>query len=182
MEKFNFGDKAKEVEKEHGVGGEYFKIKEGDNIVRVLSGYEVIASHFIGTGERRPVCFGKDKGCPFHGEGDEPAGIKCVFWVIDRTDGGMKLAEMPYSFASALRDLQEAPQTAFEVVPMPYDVNLKAKNAGTKEVEYEVVALDEAELADEIYGELSNKKTIAEVVANKKARAKTEFEKVQAGF
>jgi len=182
MEKFNFGEKAREVEKEHGVGGEYFKIKEGDNIVRVLSGYEVIASHFIGTGERRPVCFGKDKGCPFHGEGDEPAGIKCVFWVIDRADDKIKIAEMPYSFASALKDLQEAPETSFEEVPMPYDVNLKAINAGTKEVEYEVTALKPKELASEVLAELSNKKTVAEVVANKKARANAEFDRAQAGF
>jgi hypothetical protein len=47
---------------------------------------------------------------------------------------------MPISIAKSLGSVQEDPDYAFTKFPMPYDITINAKGAGTKEVDYQVVA------------------------------------------
>lgn len=114
---FNVNDAIKKAQEEYGLGkGEYFKPKEGDNRIRVLSGMEPHQSEYKGT-----------------------KSFKFVAWVIDRKDGVIKPYFMPMTIANAIGGFQADPEYAFEDMPMPYDLNIQAVNAGTKEVEYTVI-------------------------------------------
>lgn len=140
---YSFNDTVKQAEKDYGLGkGEYFKVQDGDNKIRILSA--CIAHQ------------GEFKGNPT---------FKFVCWIIDRRDSKVKLYFMPPTIMRAIGDLQMDDDYAFEEVPMPYDLNIRTKNAGTKEVEYTVIPspkptlITEAELT-----ELNSKPEIEEVV------------------
>ena len=63
--------------------------------------------------------------------------------VIDRKDSGAKLFFMPKTILKAVADYQDNEFHKFhkfEGAPMPYDVIIKAKNAGTIEGEYTMMA------------------------------------------
>jgi hypothetical protein len=79
--------------------------------------------------------------------------FKWLCYILDRRDGKVKPYFMPHTIAKALDALQGDPDYAFDDMPMPYDINIKTKNAGTKEVEYNVIPalpkpLTEAELTE----------------------------------
>jgi hypothetical protein len=108
-----FGEALKD-----GLGsGEKFKLADGENQIRVLSEPRMVESTFKGNLNR-----------------------KWLTWVIDRKDGGMKLFYMPKTIVSALADIESMKFYAFDAPPMPYDVTVKAKHAGTIEAEYTVIA------------------------------------------
>jgi hypothetical protein len=143
MMKYDFNATIKQAEKDYGLGkGEYFKVQEGDNKIRVLSACIPHQSEYKGT-----------------------ATFRFVAWIIDRRDGKVKLYFMPTTIMNAIGSLQLDSDYAFDEVPMPYDINIRAKNAGTKEVEYTVipspnrVPLTEAETID-----FNSKPSIDEVV------------------
>ena len=131
MPRFNFGEEAKKAET-----GSYFKAKEGDNKVRLVSEFILHASSYQG----RPT-------------------KKFVGYVIDRTDGAIKPAFLAKTIIDIIADLQlSGDEYGFEEVPMPYDINIKATGAGTKEVQYSVIpARSNPELTED------QKKAIAEL-------------------
>jgi hypothetical protein len=91
--------------------------------------------------------------------------MKFPAWVIDRADGQIKLYFMPTTVLNAISGLQMSDDFGFEEVPMPYDITIMAKNAGTKEVEYTVVgARQNTPLTEQEQGEFNNKPSIDEVV------------------
>ena len=107
-------ESLKEAEKEFELGGSYFKFEEGDNKIRILTMWEPLATHFVDAGRKTiaHVCFGKDKGCPYHDEGaplDEKGNpkspsVKFVTYICDRKDGDkIKVADLPYTRHSARR-------------------------------------------------------------------------------
>lgn len=144
MNKFNVGDVLDQAEKEWGLGekGGWYKMSEGDNKVRVLTPLTAYASHF-----KKGACLGKEQ-CPEClvnlKEPDEKKhnkpSVKFLCHVLDYKDNQIKIAQFPYSVAKALQTYQNDPDWAFDEVPMPYDIKIVAKGAGTKEVNYTVVA------------------------------------------
>jgi hypothetical protein len=115
--KYSFNDTIKQAEKDYGLGkGEYFKVQEGANKLKVLSACLPHQSEFKGTPTFKFVC-----------------------WIIDRRDGKVKLYFMPTTIMNAIGSLQLSDDYAFDEVPMPYDITIMAKNAGTKEVDYTVL-------------------------------------------
>lgn len=114
MNPFN---QAVETAKKDGLGGgDYLKIKDGDNRIRVLS--ESIRHDSEYNGRKN---------------------VKFVTWVLDRVDGKVKPYFMPFTILEHLANLGDDPDWAFDTVPMPYDINIKAENAGSKEVKYSVI-------------------------------------------
>jgi hypothetical protein len=93
--------------------GGFFKFKEGDNRLRLMS-----------------ICL------PHTSVFDGRKNFKWLCYILDRRDGEVKAFFMPHKVYKAIEALQLDPEYAFEEVPMPYDINIKAKWAGTKEVEY----------------------------------------------
>jgi len=113
MKAFAFAEEAKKAD-----SGSYLKLKEGNNVVRLVTEFLLYESSFQGKPTRKFVGF-----------------------VIDRADGAIKPAFLAKTIIDAIADLQlsGADEYGFEGVPMPYDINIKATNAGTKEVIYSVI-------------------------------------------
>jgi hypothetical protein len=102
--------------KEYGLGsGEKLKLAGGQNRIRILSEPKMVRPVYQGTPNTKFVC-----------------------WVIDRKDGDIKLFYMAKTILEAVSALEETPDYAFNKLPMPYDIRVNAKGAGTKEVVYSV--------------------------------------------
>lgn len=104
-------------------GGDYFKVQDGNNIVRVLT--EGIYHESEYTDQKT---------------GKVSVTKKFVMFIIDRKDGKVKPYFAPYVIYKAIANLEADPFFAFQGMPMPYDVNIKVENAGTLKVEYNVQA------------------------------------------
>jgi hypothetical protein len=115
--KHDFNAVKQQAEKEYNLNkGEYFKVKEGANKVRLVS-----------------VCLPHES---FY------KGQKTFKWlcqVIDLTDGKVKPYFMPHTVYKQICDLQIDDDYKFEGVPMPYSINIQTTNAGQKEVNYSVI-------------------------------------------
>lgn len=108
-----------------GAGDDSFKFAEGDNRVRVMSEFEVLQT--VNKFEKDPA---------------KKANLRTrfLFWVYDYTSKQVKLAFWPKTIVTAMGALAANPEYASTEVPMPYDLIINAKNAGTIDVEYQVVA------------------------------------------
>lgn len=114
MPKVDFASNRAQAEADgHLSSGGFFKFKEGDNRLRLMSECLPHTSVFDGKKNFKWLCY-----------------------VLDRRDGEIKAFFMPHKVYKSIEALQLDPEYAFEEVPMPYDINVKAKGAGTKEVEY----------------------------------------------
>ena len=109
-------DLIKKAEDEFGLGGDYFKVQEGANKMRVLCEPEIYASEYQGKQT-----------------------IKFVAWVIDRKDNKIKPYFMPKRVLDGIAALQEETDYSFTDFPMPFDITVNAEGAGTKEVKYNVI-------------------------------------------
>jgi len=96
-------------------GGDYFKVQNCNNIIRVLS-----------------------EGVYKEDEDQCRKSPKLVIFIIDRKDGKVKPYFAPYTVYKAVASLEVDPFIKFEGMPMPYDINPKEDKPGTKEVEYKV--------------------------------------------
>jgi len=129
--------------KEYGLGsGEKFKVLEGKNSIRILSEPRMVQSVYQGQ-----------------------PNTKFVAWVLDRADGKIKLYYMPKTVLESISAFEEDEQFGFSSLPMPYDININAKGAGTKEVAYTVLPGKAGALTPAELDEFKAKKPIDEVVA-----------------
>jgi hypothetical protein len=132
---FKLSDTIQEAEKKYSIGkGDYFKVQEGDNRVRVVSQLRPLP----GTYQGKPT-------------------FKWLCYVLDRRDGKVKPYFMPHTIAKSLDALQSDPDYLFDDMPMPYDINVKTKNAGMKEVEYTVIPALSKPLTAEEQKEISDR-------------------------
>lgn len=117
MTKVNFAASREKAEKEGLLGkGDYLKLQEGDNRIRLMS------------------------ECLEHpGEFNGKPTFKWLCYVLDRRDGKIKPFFMAHTIYKAIEALQLNEDYKFDEVPMPYDVTINAKGAGTKEVVYTVM-------------------------------------------
>lgn len=117
MTKFDFSANRQQAEKQYNLGkGEYFKVKDGDNKVRLVSTCLPHPSEFQGRPQFKWLC-----------------------QVIDLSDGKVKPYFMPDRIYQNIMSLQMDEDYAFDEIPMPYNINIRAENAGTKEVKYAVI-------------------------------------------
>lgn len=148
--KVDFSAALKEAERSGLVSsGDFFKVKEGVNRIRLVGG---------------PL--------PHRGDYKGTPNFKWLCYIIDRTDGAIKPYFMAHTIFKLIRDLQTSEDYAFEGVPMPYDMTIGAKGAGTKEVEYSVVpAKKETPLTKDELDDLASKKPLADLQSNLRAKA-----------
>lgn len=138
---------------------EYFNIVEGDNRVQLLSHCAPLPQ----------VWDNAEKKYRIAEEGDKNISIKGICWILQ--EGMIKMGKLPYSVVKAIRELQNDQDYAFDEFPMPRQINIKAKNAGTKEVEYQVVpSPKETVVPKEISEELAKKPTPDEMVEKIKGK------------
>src|SRR5258706_1543588 len=118
MTKYSLSDARKEAEKEGMIGsGDIFKVKDGANRIRIVSG-----------------------ALPHPGEFKGKPNFKWLVYVLDRADGVVKPYFMPHRIFKILEDFQSDQEYAFDGMPMPYDIVINVKGAGTIDVEYSVLA------------------------------------------
>ena len=138
-----YAESLQKAEQEYNIGkGEgKFKFVDGDNKIRIMSHSPALQSEY--KGEKR---------------------VKFITWVWDYSSNALKLAFFPYSIVKAIAQFESDPEYSFEAIPMPYDLNIKVKNAGTKEVEYIVLpARSESPVPEAATAALEKEKTIEEV-------------------
>jgi hypothetical protein len=99
-----------------------FKFQEGDNKLRIVSGSEYLETLFVNEQTK-----------------EERISKKFVTWVLDRKDKALKLAYLPYAVAKSIAAYEADPEYAFKGYPMPFDINVTAEKAGTKDVKYNVI-------------------------------------------
>jgi hypothetical protein len=122
-------------------GGGFYKYKEGDNRIRLMSECLAFRSEFKGQPNFKWLCY-----------------------VLDRRSGKVLAHMMPHKIYKAIEALQTNADYAFSEVPMPYDVTVHAKGAGTKEVEYTVMpARKETALTQEEELDLYKQKPLEEL-------------------
>lgn len=144
--------------KEMGGGGDWYKFKEGDNKMRILTEPTIKVSRF-GYGicyEGAPYCqkatLDKDleeakQKAKATGNKDwakatiKMPGKKWCAWAIIRGKEGDEFAiiELPYGVSKSLLELMKSDEAGFKGWPMPYDINIKAKGAGKLTVEYTLI-------------------------------------------
>ena len=129
-------------------GGDYFKVQNGNNIVRVLT--EGVYHESAYTDQK---------------SGKVSTTKKFVMFIIDRKDGKVKPYFAPYVIYKAIASLEEDPFYKFQGMPMPYDVNIKVENAGTLNVTYNVQASPtKSEITPEELAAAHDKGSIADYV------------------
>jgi hypothetical protein len=123
MTKVNFSAARKKAE-EAGLlgGGNVWKPKEGANPIRLVSECLEHPGEFKGP------------------DGKVKKTFKWLCFILDRVDGEVKAYFMPNAVYEQIEDYQLTPGWEFDEVPMPYDVTLRVRNAGTLKVEYKVIA------------------------------------------
>lgn len=134
----NFAERRKEAEKSGMLNsGDYFKVKDGDNRLRLMSECIPHPSTYKGTKTFKWLCY-----------------------VVDRRDGKVKPFFMPHTVYKQIEALQLDEDYNFADVPMPYDISIKAEKAGTKDVNYTVVARKHAPVNPDEIAQLRSLKTL----------------------
>lgn len=162
MDKMSWVDEEIKKQDESKSEG-YFNMAEGDNRIQLLTHASPLPQ--VWTGSQYKVAE----------EGDTNVSIKGVCWVLQ--DGKIKQAKLPYTVVRAVRELMQDPDYAFEGFPMPRMINIKAKGAGTKEVEYTVIPSPrETEVPADILADLAAKPTPEEIVEKIRGKSSTKDE------
>lgn len=99
-----------------GGSGDYFKLKEGDNRIRLLT--MCLPHPNTYKGEKR---------------------FQWLCYILDRKDGRVKPYFMQHTIYKQIAALQISEDYQFASVPMPYDITIHAVGAGTKEVKYTMI-------------------------------------------
>lgn len=132
-----------------GGKGDYLKLKEGNNRVRILDGFQPHQSFYRGKPTFKWICY-----------------------VIDRVDGKVKPWFMAHAIYKQIQALQESEDYGFEGVPMPYDLTIRADGAGTIEVKYSVMpARKETPITSDEQAALKELPTLAELSKTLKEKA-----------
>lgn len=186
-------DVLKQANEEYGGGSSgFFKFeKSGVYKLRLLTKPVAMATHFFGKGQGSHICYGEDKGCPFHGEnapkddkgGEKKPSVKFVMYVADYSDGGkVKLGEIPYSVLGAVADLEKDEDFKFDGYPMPYDIKVTfdKENKDPKQMYKTLGAPTRSEISDEMRNILLDKVTSNSPEQFVQKRKDSELEKQKA--
>ena len=127
---------------EHGAKGtNFFRFKEGESRVRILTKGTLLAQHFFGPGLKPAICYGENKGCPFHeGEKETRISLKYTLYLLDKEDNTIKMADIPYSVMRKISDFQEDSEYSFKEFPMSYDIKVIFKKEEAPANKYTVIA------------------------------------------
>ena len=159
-----------EEAKKLGLGGDYMKLADGENKLRVLCLPETVASHFLGAGQKPATCTMNDD-CPFCKKGVKKS-VKVLMYVLDREDETIKLGDFPWSIFTGLGDLAKNSEYAYKDLP-PYDIMITKTGTGM-ETRYRVDACkNEDPLTEEQAEVFKNKKPIIQIVADRIEKAQS---------
>lgn len=182
-----------QAQRESEAGG-FYKFREGDNKFQILSEPTIQVSRY-GYGicyEGAPYCqketLEKDyqeaiaKAKAAGKSADEIKKIarpnltkKWMCWAIERgaevENPNIVILTLPYGVSKSLNEMKNSEEAGFTGWPMPYSINIKAKNAGKKEVEYELIASRKnTEVTEEELADLAKLSPISQILDRMKAK------------
>ena len=173
----SFEDQVEEVRQSMPSSDEWFKPKEGSNRMRIA------VEPVINTWRYKyGICY---EGCGYCDKKQLEADganvtVRFLTYIIDRDDGNqLKLYQMPYKVAKQLIEFKRDDEDGygFEEFPMPYDVNIKTENPGTKEVIYTVMpAKNETELTEAEKEVIEEQKPVEEIIESMKKKQQEKME------
>ncbi len=143
---------------------DFFKLKNGDNRV-------VILTNPVGYSEVFKIGIAYED-CGYGAY----AGRRYKCYVKDLEDDKIKTANFSYTTAKKIAALSEGARTKFTEFPIPYVVNLRTVNAGTKEVDTSVIADEDYEVTEEDKAELASFDSITEIIERLKVAQKKKVE------
>ena len=118
------------------VKGDFYKLQAGENRIRLVSEPESFGSHYVTAEKKSFICLGKSE-CNWCKVGDKPR-ARFYYWVIDRKDGVIKLAEFGWAVIGEVKALHDSAEYSFDDVP-PYDLIITKLGTGM-DTEYKVMA------------------------------------------
>lgn len=99
-------------------------------------------------------------------------------WAVIRATGEIKVVKLPFLVAKQITMFSTDPDYEFGDFPMPYDINVNAKNAGVKEVEYVTTAARKnVPVTEDEEATLAKKTPIADILKKMKEKAGVTGEK-----
>lgn len=147
-------------------GGGYFKLKQGENKIRIVSEAEVFGKHFVN--KRSSVCMGKED-CPYCIDGDKSK-PSWLMWIIDRTDNQIKMFEAGYQIIKQIQKMAQGTEYGFDALPA-YDMYIQ-KEGESLETEYTVTpARKDSPLTEEEKENITTLKSPSKIVEDKKKGA-----------
>ena len=151
-----------EKKNEENRSNEYFNIVEGEQKFQILT-----------PCARLPQVWNNaEKKYRIAEEGDENISVKGLCFVLQ--DDQIKLAKLPYTVVKSLRALQNNEDWDFDF-PFEHVLTLNAKNAGTKEVEYNLTASPKkTPFSQDILDELAKKDPVDDIVEKMKEKQQGE--------
>jgi hypothetical protein len=179
-------------------GGDFFKFKEGANRLRIMS-EPVIKVFRFGYGicyEGAPYCQKatldkelEEAKAQAKKDGKDPSKVaikmpskKWECWAIIRGDGKkikdkFAIVDLPYGVSKELLTMMTSDEAGFKGWPMPYDINITAKNAGTFDVDYKVLASrTNSDVTDEEMAEYAKLTPINDILERMKDKKRKEVE------
>lgn len=194
-----FQDEMNTAQKSMG-GGDWFKFREGDNKMRIMSEPTIKVSRF-GFGicyEGAPYCQkatldrelaeAKEKAKAAGNKDWNKVTIKMPSqkwsaWAILRGDkekgqeDSFILVDLPYKISKALLELMTSDEAGFKGFPMPYDINIKAKGVGAMSVEYSLIpSRTNTDVTDVEMEELGKLTPVVQILDKMKAKQKEKTE------
>lgn len=146
---------------------DFFKLKEGDNKVVILTNPIGYSQAFINR-----KGFIAYEGAPYN----KYTSRKYKCYIKDLSDGVIKVADFSYTVSKKIIALADGARTKFDGFPMPYVINFKTEHAGTKEVNTECLADEDYLLSDEDIATISAFDKIEDIIDRIKASTKKKVE------
>lgn len=196
----SFKDDFDKHQEEVNQGSDFFKFKNGENRLRIMSEPVKKVSRF-GYG----ICF---PGAPYCNDanlekeyqqkieeaesaGKDPKKVsrpslskKWSCWAIDRVESEKQnkpvfvIIDLPSTIAKAIREMMDSEEYQFTDFPMPYDITVKAENAGTTAVNYTIMgARTNSEVTEQESEEFAKLTPIDQIIEKMQANQRERYEK-----
>lgn len=131
-----------------GSGGDFLKLKDGSNKVRIVSDPTKMTVHWVkdSTNATRKVNCAVDN-CPVchRGQDGDRASVKWIVKALDRSDGKVKLLEIGSQAFKQIKDLYNDPEYG---AVQQYDINIKRGAKGSNPL-YTVIPLQKSPMTAE---------------------------------
>jgi len=142
-----------------GDDGSFWSAEKGENKVRILTDYVAHGVHWGGEAQGE-ICIGKDEGCEYCKQGDEPNG-KFMLWLYDRGKDAVQVAQLGPAIINEVGKLKDSDDWGFEGKP-EYDIIIHRKGEGL-DTEYGVMPTkNEDSLSEEVQERFDNEYTAPE--------------------
>ncbi len=146
---------------------DFYKMKIGENKVRVLTQFERVDSVF--QGEYPNSKFVGHVEEDYKLKGGEKVSTQGWAWGIDRTTGEMKIMQFSKAILGLINKLKSDEEYTFDNFPMPYDITIH--NTGEGPSRYSITASRKnTDVTEDEVAELEKKTSIRDIISKIKEK------------